>query len=272
MAAPGTTRSGVGLRHVQILALESDGYPLSTDTTAYTGVTISGARALTIDDPEPQRIVHAGDDRIFAADTLPPTEAISGELRTGKVNDAVDAVLTDDASITIGEMKLFGFGTDNRGNENQVCLLAYRQTVDSNPSSANYGARRWEFRLVPRTYIIPRESGLDENPEERMYTVNPQFVTQYPWGVSFASGTEGFTQAQGLRGVSEYKPKLSAWKGDNATVTFAFDSDYPAASTDKIEVWVDGSAVTPSTVTTTNFTLSTTPSTDGEVVAFYEVA
>jgi hypothetical protein len=262
----------VGLRHVQILALENDGYPLSTDTSAYEGVTISGVRALTLEDPEPQQIVHRGDDRIFALDTLPPSEPISGELRTGKVNDAVDAVLTDDASVTVGETKLFGAGTDNRGGENQVALLAYRQTLDSDPSSANFGARRWEFRLLPRAYVIPREGGFDENPEERLYTVRPMFITKYPWGVDFDASTEGFTQAQVIRGVSEYKPKLVAWKGDNATVTFSLPTASPAASTDKITVWVNGTETTPSTVTTTQFTLGSTPSTDAEVVAFYEVA
>ena len=272
MAAPGTIRSGVGLRHVQVLALNASGYPNATATTAYEGVTISGVRALTLTDPEPQQIVHRGDDRIFALDVLPPTEPISGELRAGKVNDVVDAVLTDDLSITVGEAKLFGMGTDQRGNENQVAILAYRQTLDTDPDSANFGARRWEFRLLPRAYVIPREGNLDENAEDRPYTVRPLFVTKYPWGVSFASGIEGFTQAQLLRGISEFKPKIVAFNGNNTVVTFSFPTTAPAAATTKVKVWVDGVVTTPSTVTTTNFTLASSPTTDAKVVVFYERA
>lgn len=274
MTAPGTIRSGVGVRHIQVLELESDGYPLSVDTTAYEGLTISGVRTFTLDDPEPQQIVHRGDDGIFLLDSLPPTEPVSGEMQGGKINDAVDAFLSDDKSITVSEAKLFGVGTDNRGDESQVALLVYRQTLDSDPDSANFGARRWEFKLLPRVFVIARESGFDENPEERTYTIRPQFVTKYPWGVSFAAGTEGFTRAQMLRGISEYKPKVIAFKGDGATAEFSFPSADPAASTDKVIVWVDGAETTPSTVTTTNFTFggTATPSTDAEIVVFYEVA
>lgn len=272
MTAPSTIRSGVGLRHVQILAIAADDYPAAVDTSAYAGATISGARALSITDPEPRQIIHQGDDGIFALDSLPPTEPISGELRTSKVNDVVDAIIGDDKSVTVGEAKLFPEGTDQRGNENQVIMLAYRQTLDTDPDSANFGARRWEFRLIPRALLIARDGPLDENPEERLYAVRPQFATKYPWGVAFATTTEGCTRAQMFRGISQYKPKLIAFKGDNATVAFAFPTAAPAADVAKVQVWVNGSPVTPSTVTVTNFTLASTPSTDANVVVFYEVS
>lgn len=272
MTAPSTIRSGVGLRHVQILAIGADDYPAATGTSAYEGVTVSGARSLTITDPEPRQIVYQGDDSVFALDSLPPTEPISGELRTSKVSDVVDALIGNDKSITVGEAKLFPEGTDQRGNENQVIMLSYRQALDTDPDSANFGARSWEFRLIPRALLIARDGSLDENPEERLYSVRPQFATKYPWGVSFATTTEGCTRAQLFRGVSQYKPKLIAFNGDNATVAFAFPSAAPAADVAKVKVWVNGVVTTPSTVTTTNFTLSSTPATDANVVVFYEVA
>ena len=274
MTAPSVIRSGVGLRYVQVLATDANGYPSTTGTAAgaYEGVTLSGARTLTITDPEPQQIVHRGDDRIFALDVLPPTEPMVGELSVSKANDTVDAVLTPNKSIAVGEAKLFGLGTNRRGDENQVIMLAYRQTLDTDPASATFGIRRWEFRLFPLTYVIPREGSLDENPEARPYTVRPMFVTKYPWGVAFATATEGFTQAQGLRGVSVYKPKLIAFNGNASAATFAFPATEPAADTGKVAVWVAGVVTTPSTVTTTNFTLAATPTTDAKVVVFYEVA
>jgi hypothetical protein len=272
MTAPAVINSGVGLRNVQILAVAADGYPAATSTTAYEGVTVSGAKTLTINDPEPRQIVHTGDDRVFALDVLPPTEPVTGQLAVGKVNDTLDAILSDDKSITVGEAKLFGIGTNTRGDENPVTLLAYRQAVDTDPSSASFGQRHWVFVLIPSATLIRREGNYDENPESRAYTVIPAFVTKHIWGIAFSASTEGFTQAQALRGVSQYKPKLVAYNGDNLTTTFAFPATAPAADTAKVKVWVDGVVTTPSTVATTQFVLATAPTTDANVVVFYEVA
>jgi len=273
MTTPSGIRSGVGFRHVQVLAIASDDYPAATAATVYEGVQISGAKSLTLNDPEPRNIVHAGDDYVFALDVLPPTEPVTGELRTGKVNDTVDALLTGQSSVTIGEAKFFGVGTDKRGQEAQVILLAYRQALETDPASAYYGSRRWEFRLLPKCILTPREGSLDENAEERLYTVTPQFVTEYPWGVAFTTATEGFVRAQALRGVSEFKPRLVAFKGNNSAATFAFNTSLPAASTAKITVWVDGTvkaATTDYTPLTTAVVFTTAPTTDANIVMFYE--
>ena len=271
MAAPGTTRSGVGFRHVQILALGTDSHPAATDTSEYSGVQISGARSLTINDPEPQQIVHAGDDRVFALDVLPPTEPITGELTVGKVNDAVDAILSDDLSFTIGESKFFPFGSDNRGDESQVAVLCYRQTLDTDPSSGNFGSRRWEFRLFPKCFVIAREGGLTPDPEERMYTIRPQYITTHLWGTALSTSTEGTEQVQGFRGVAEYKPKLVSFLADNTETDFLFPTAYPSVNTDKISVWVDGVLTTENiTLATTGVQWTTAPTTDANLDIYYE--
>jgi len=255
------------------LAIAADGYPASTTTVAYEGHTISGVKALTMNDPAPRQIVHQGDDSVFALDVLPPTEPVTGEMRVGKVNDTVDAILGDENAVTVGEATFFGIGTDKRGDENQVVMLAYRQTLDTDPSSAYFGSRRWESRLFPKAILVSRDGSFDENPEERIYTVTPQFVTKYPWGVTFAAGTEGYTRAQVLRGMTEYKPKLVAFNGDGSATTMALPTTHPAASTAKIAVWVDGTLkalTTDYTVLTTAVTFVTAPTTDANVVVFYE--
>ena len=57
MAAPGVIRSGVGFRHIQIFPLNANGSPNASSTTVYEGTRISGARTLTLNDPEPQQIM-----------------------------------------------------------------------------------------------------------------------------------------------------------------------------------------------------------------------
>jgi len=270
MAAPSAVRSGVGFRNVRVFALDADGYPAATDTSAYEGIAITGSKALTIEDPEPQQIIHRGDDRIFALDVLPPTDPISGELRVGKISDTVDAALSDDAAFTVGEANFFGIGTDSRGDEDQVALLAYRQAVDTDPNSANFGARRWEFRLFPKCFVIRREGGFEDTPEDRAYTVRPQFVRSHLWGVDFDAATEGFEQAQGLRGVSEFKPKIVAFLGDTSATTFTFPSGATAQATGKIVSWIDGVLTTADTLGTDSIGFAVAPDTDAVIVVFYE--
>ncbi len=271
MASPSSINSGAGFRHMQILALDTSGYPAASGTTAYAGAVISGAKTLTIDDPEPRQVVHVGDDRPFALDVLPATEPITGEMTVGKANNTIDAILTPVKEVTIGEAKLFGVGTNRRGDENQVTILAYRQAVDTDPDSSTFGSRVWQFRLFPKAYVIPREVGFTDDAEERTYTVRPQFATKYPWGVSFSTTTEGMTQAQGFRGVSEYKPQLCSFLGNNTLTTFTLPTSTPAVSTSKIKVWNAGTLTT-TTNTTQTVTFQTAPTTNAQVVVFYEAS
>lgn len=274
MTAPSGIRQGVGFRNIQILALDSSGYPAATATTAYEGVQISGAKSMTITDPEPRQIVHVGDDRVLQLDVLPPTEPISGELNAGKANDVVDAVLTPVKSATVGEAKIFAIGHDQRGNENQVAILAYRQTLEADPSDANYGKRLWEFRLLPKCFVIPREGSLDDNPEARTYAVRPQLATKHVWGAALSASTEGVTMAQAFRGVSEFKPKIVAFKGNNTATQFSLPTGSPATSTAKMSVWSNGTLQTSgvTTLTTQSVSFTTAPTTGAMVVVFYEHA
>ena len=271
MTAPAVIRSGVGFRHCQVLAIAADGYPAASDTNAYAGVEVEGPNTLVITDPEPRRITHAGGDRVFQQDVLPPLEAMSGTITTAKTNDTLDAVLADEISYAIGEAMLFGVGTDKRGDENQVIVLAYKQTLDTSGGSDD-GARRWDFRLFPKADMVSLASGFDENPESRQYGVYPQFATEHPWGVDFSPSVEGFDRAQMLRGISVFKPKIVAFEGDGSEVTFVFPTGFPAADVSKIVVWQEGALVTPDAYTVTNLEISTATPADGtNIVVFYEV-
>jgi hypothetical protein len=274
MANPSSINSGVGFRHSQILRLDANGIIYATGTTAYEGIEVTGGKTLTINDPEPRQIVHVGDDSIFALDVLPPVEPISGELSAGKTANALDALLSNVNEVTVGESLLFPIGTNRRGDEATVAMLAFRQALDTDPASGNYGKRVWQLRLFPRCYVIPRESGFEDNAEERMYTIRPQFVTKYPWGVTLALATEGAVRIQGARGISEYKPKLLAWVTNNTQTQFTFPTNFAAATTGKIKTWLVnttgvGAVSTATTLTTTTISYSTAPTT-GTLVAWYE--
>jgi hypothetical protein len=235
-------------------------------------VQISGAKPLTVTDPDPTEIVHFGDDSVFALDILPPKTPITAEMTVGKQSSDVDTVLTGVLEVTVGEAKLFPIGTNQRGNENQVLALAYRQAVDTDPASGTYGKRVWQMRLFPRCYVIPRESGFTDTAEERTYAVRPQFVTKYPWGVAFTTTAENIARAQGLRGASEFKPKIVTFVANGVTTSFALPT--AAAAVAKIKTWIvdttgAGTPNTATTLTTAAIVFTTAPTT-GTLVTFYE--
>lgn len=279
MAAPNTTRSGVGFRHAQLFALNTSlGViePGTASATAYEGVQLSGVKRLTINDPEPKQIAHKGDDRVFALDSLPADEPITGELVTGKINDTVDAMITGTNSFSVGETKMMGLGTDKKGSEVQVAMLAWRQALDTTPGAQQL--RRWELRLIPVCLIIPREGSMDENPEERPYSLRPQVVSKHLWGTAFSNSTEGFLEAQVLRGIAQYKPKIVAWKGDGTIVAFNLPTNFPAQATGKMKVWTTTTGGTTTDVTATvtlavgSVTFSVAPAAGTIITCLYEFA
>jgi hypothetical protein len=274
MTAPSVIRSTAGFRNIQILELNTNSYPIGaktlepmniyaiiTGSTAtstslipagtavsgsipYYGMQHSGAKVLTITDPAPRVIPHIGDDGVFSLQVLPPLETITGELRTDKTNDTIDGILGNINKVVIGEANVQGMGTNKRGYENQVCVVAYAAAQDTDPNSSNFGLNLWDFRMMPRTVLFMRDTGYQQEANERMYTVVPTFTTSYPWQTQFANASEGYVRGQMVRGVSQYKPVICSFLGDGSSKVFPFDSNKPLASgSNKIDgVWVNGSS------------------------------
>lgn len=274
MATPSGILDAVGLKDLQIFALTSTGYPNATSTTFYEGIDVSGVKELTFNAPESRQIVHVGDDRVFNLDTLPPTEPISGELTVGKINNTVDAALTGQLSFTIGDSKMFGAGTDKQGSEAQVAILAFQQAQEADPADSNYGRRIWQWVMMPKGYLIPKIASMNNNPAEQAYTIRPQVVNRHLWQIAYSNATEGFTQAQIIRGVSEYRPKVVAFLGNNSTTTFTLPTTSPVVSTAaaKMYVAVNGVVSAGYTFTTSTIVFTTAPTTSAYIVAWYETA
>lgn len=273
MPAPSGISSGVGFRNAKIFQLDASGYPAATATTAYNGTLVSGARALTINMVEPRRINYLGDDGVIDIDQLPALEADSGELRTGKLNFVLDAILTGQKQFTVGEASLFLSATEKRGFEAQVALMGYRQAKETDPTSSYYGQRVWQFVIMPKVQLIPRYSGWTENPEENMYSLIPAKVSKHLWGTSFGEATEGALLAQMVWGKSFNKPQLVAFKGDGVEDEFLFPATAQAVSTAKITVWKNGTIQTVGiTKAVTGVTFTAAPASGDMVVVFYETA
>jgi len=214
--ASGQGGSG-GLRYLGVWVLDSNGFPLvsaaSDDPTVPTRM--RGAKAFTPNFPDGVIIQITGDDIAQGQIQLSATELSSIELRTGIGNLDVDAVLQGINVVSLAGGKIIGRETDQDGCLADVFLMGYQQSIDKDPTSATFGMKMWHFYLVPKAQVRPYSGAMEEgNAGENRYVATPQKVMQYPWGIAFASGTEGFTEATVLEGFLPGAPLLAGWLGD----------------------------------------------------------
>lgn len=278
MTAPSDIRLTSGLRAVQMFALDTNGFILpsaSGSAGRYTGTEISGAHVWEFTEPEPRKITHVGDDRVIAVDFLPPQDGISGNLRTGKVNDVVDALVNGITAVEAGEKNFLLINTDQRGNEPQVGMMVYAQSLDDAT-----GGRVWDGMIFPKAQLYALESGFGGEAKEKTYAFVPAIVTKHIWGSSFSSGSTmsgssaggGARTAQGVRFVSKYRPRLIGYSGDGSADTFPFETDKQAVDVNKVLCWIDGVLTTPSSVTTAQVVLSAPLGSGKNLTVFYEYA
>ena len=235
MAAPSTQSANVGFRNVRIYQLNAAGVPAATSPAPYEGRVISAAKALTVNHPEARRVTHFGDDFVFLIDRLPPTETVSGELRTGKLDLTVDSLLSNVNQYTVGEARGMNVATDQQGFEPLVGLLAYQQGEQGDASLSLYGARVWNSIIFPQTWLILRQQGLSEAIYEPQYAIFPQLNTKHLWGLPYTTATEGDTIGQIERWITVGVPLVVAWRSDNDTeIEFKFSTAHLPTSTAKV--------------------------------------
>lgn len=268
MANTSGNQFAVGVRRAVVFQLDADGFPLASGTSAYEGSEVVGPKAFSLSIAESRKISHVGNDRVLAIDYLPPTEGDSGELRVASSDIVLKSILNNTNAFQIGEATAMGWGTDQRGNEVDAGLLLFQQSLDAASRS-----RRWKFYIVPKARIIPSPSNMDENPAEDKYTIGPNPTTYHLWGATMTLGSEGFTESAIIEGMSEGRPNIVAFKGDNSTVEFIFPASKPATATGKVAVWLDGVRQNDPgdvTITTSKITFGTPPGTGTIVVVYYE--
>lgn len=256
----------VGLKSAIIFQLNSSSLPNVSGSTAYEGLEVIGPKAWSLTNPEARKINHVGNDRVLAIDYLPPTEGASAELRVAANDIPVNAVLSSVTAFQSGEREMMAWNSDEQGNEPNLGLLLYQQSLDSATK-----VRRYRFHLIPSARIITSPGSMDENPAEERYMVAPNPTTKHLWGTAFASGTEGVTEASIVEGQSENRPCIVGFEGNASTVEFLFPTDKQATATAKIVVWVDGVLQSSGiTLATDGVTFDVAPASAAVIVVFYE--
>lgn len=277
MTAPTTKYVGAGYRHGQIMVLGSDGYPIAagTKTNVYEGLAIERGRELTINFPEPRMIAHRGDDVIFALQMLPPDTAVTGALRTGIEDLALEQALTGNKVVQVGEINLINVATNLAGSEYQVAIIAQQPGQPAGKGASDAGVAGWNQLIFPKAWLIPRTGGMSEanNPYEKNYTLSPTMSSKYPWGLAMTTNADGCLAAFFQKGNSQYPMWWANFKGDNSVTEFSFSANYQAVSTSKMAVYVNGTLQTSGiTKATDKITFTAAPANDANIAVVYEVA
>jgi len=211
------TTTGIGLRHVQVALRDTDGTIKIQGSpaagTAYAGIRISGALALSVAVPDPQRVVARGDDRPYHTFQLPPTENPTGELRVSKTNLDAIALITSTEEFGSTAVRRMGFATDKQGEEETLFIWGCREAADSDEDSVTFGERRWQTYIFLSCKASVRPATMEDAAVgEFVYTLAANPATVDEFGAVFSTAVHGFTKAPILMIVTKYKFFLDALK------------------------------------------------------------
>lgn len=236
--------TGIGLRHVRVALRDDDGtieVPAGTVAgTAYNGVQIGGAQALTLNIPDPQRVVARGDDRAYYTFNLPPTETPTGELRVSKTNSAVIALISETKVFgsPVTRRKL-GMATDKQGLEKAVVLWGSRQAIDSEDGSQYFGQQVWQTYVCLNALATLRPATMEDATVGLVnFAITANDATVDELGQLFSEDVNGFTKSSYLMIITLGKFMLDAFLGDNSKTEFTL-SQTPTGA-DVVQVSVDG--------------------------------
>ncbi len=236
-------------------------------SVAYQGLPFVGNKAWTLTIPKQRRINHINADRVGAADFLPPTEAASGSISVGADNQVMDAVITGNKQVIMGQAATIADLSSNQGFEPMIALLLWQQALDSVTR-----LRCWRSFLIPRAKAIPMSYGFADREVDGSYDVLMTPSSTNILGAALTNLIDGATDAQLFRAMTAGRPAINAWVGDGYTVEFLFpDGLTPTVDVASVTVWLDGvKQTTGFTVSTTGVTFDAAPAVDVDVDFFWE--
>ncbi len=239
MTAPTKKIFAVGFNAARLYSLNDSGYVAATTSTYYDGTMVGGPVALSLEFPDPQSIVHPGNNTVLQRDVLPSQDVSSGTLEVSRTDHDTIAMLTNTRVNTIGEANSILWNSNQAGNEPTVGLLAYAQ------GKLTTGVRGWITYML-RCVIIPKIKGLQRDQANASYFVQPQVSTSHLVGNAFSTASDGATTAEVVEYESNYRLHLTGFKAAASQTVFTFDTALPAVNTAGMVVNRNGSQLTAS--------------------------
>lgn len=277
MTAPAKKIFTVGLNAARIYDLDQDsGWIDATNATVYNGLSVGGPIMFSYEPPDPESIVHPGNNTILQRDSLPSLESSSGSLEVSRTDYDTIALLTNTKVRVFGDINSIGWGTNQAGTEPTVAFVTYAQ------GKLTTGVRSWSTYVFPKATIIPKPKGQGREQQNLKYFVQPNIVTTHLIGVAATISDDGFTATEVFEYQSNYRLNFAAWKTTATETAYVFDTNLPytANAGNGIQVTKNGVLMTyGATADATHYVASSTQITFGAaltngdiVVAMYELA
>jgi hypothetical protein len=263
MTAPSTNLSASGFRQMRGFRLAINGYPDVTHNsgTLAAGTLIPHVTAFTPEAPSTQPIDFYGSDQNYAQDTLPPTTIGQGTFQTESNDFNVAAFFSGAKVVTSagGNLKVVAGSTNDKlGSEPRVMLHVFRQALDTDPASATFGERRqWEGRVYGSARVAVQSQDLAQGKAPKNFTFTPTMTRDTAWGVDFSETTWGVTQATHVTTSTNYQPVLVAGVTDGTLASYALP--FAPVDANHVDFWVNGTAVTVTSVTGASVTFNAAP-------------
>lgn len=231
-------------------------------------VRLEGAQTMPIGVAEPEIITVMGDDQPlvtfdFDAATLP-----AGVFEMADRDDAFEAIIQGTEVEVIDGMRISVLQPRDRAPQDMYMLLQRRR---KKWGSDGRGTKAWEWVFVPLCTVTPlgAEFQTRQNTPYR-YNINLNNSEYKPWGATFSEVLNGTTSAPLIAGYSDNPVHATHFEGNGVTTVFTLP--YPAISTAKTAVYLDGvKLLSGYTAVATVLTLSVAPASGAVVGVLYEV-
>ena len=270
MTPPVTTgiQYGSGFRFGAAYSLNANGRLAGNSSSIpYMGSTFVGSKTWQLTVPKPRELYHINADRVGAVDFLPPETAATGTLTVSAANQVLDAILTGNKQVQIGEANTLAYLSSNQGYEPFIGLILWQQSLDSASR-----LRKWRSFMIPRAKAIPINSGFADKEVDGSYDVmiNPSNVDMF--GLVLTVSTDGCTDAQLFEAMTTGRPAIAAWVGDGYTTVFTFPAGYtPTVDVQSVAVYINGVLTTTGvTVSTASVTISPAPAALADIDIWWE--
>ena len=261
--------TGIGLRQVRIAQRDDDGaikiLGAVATGTAYPGVRVNKARALSITPAEPQRINARGDDVTYYTFQEAPTESPTGELRTQQSDIDVIEIVTGVKDFGSGNATMVPLSTDKLGQEEPLVVWGSRKAVDDET-----GNRVWETYILLNATAFARPQGFEvDQIGEFTWSLVCNASDQDQYGRDMTVDTHGATQAAYILVKTRYKFFLDAFEGDASETQFQLSNGANVlhdTATSPLFYFVNGVAVTGSCDAEGLVTLTAAPALGAKVI------
>jgi hypothetical protein len=268
MTVPTKKIFAVGLNAVRIYALNAlTGIINASSLTAYDGLSVGGPVTFSYEFPDPESVVHPGNNTVLQRDVLPSLDTSSGTLEVSRSDADTIALLNNTKVRTVGDANQLLWGSNQAGNEPTVGLVAYAQ------AKTPTGLRAWST-YVMKAIVIPKPKGMAREQANLTYFVQPQPSTTKITGETLTAADDGATSVEVLEYQSNYRMHFTSWNTTTSSATFTLGATFPMVNTTGLTVYVDGALQTSGAYTATTAAITFTANVAGSknVTAMYELA